>query len=218
MYRNVVGIDEGLGRVLDHLDKSGQATNTLVIYTSDNGFYLGEHGWYDKRFMYEPSLRVPLLIRFPRLAKPGQVSPAMAMNIDHAPTILAAAGLPIPAQMQGKSLVPVITGKPPATWRKSIYYHYYENSWAERITSADLASDPTFAYLTPHRVTPHRGVRTHRYKLIDYYTDRGYKELFDLKDDPNELRNIYNDPKNTVLIRKLEAELTRLRQQYKDTA
>ena len=218
MYRNVVGIDEGLGRVLAHLDKSGQANNTLIIYTSDNGFYLGEHGWYDKRFMYEPSLRVPLLIRYPRLVKPAQVSPGMVMNIDHAPTILAAAGLPVPTQMQGQSLLPVLTSKPPATWRTSIYYHYYENSWAERPTSAAQATDPTFAYLTPHRVTPHRGVRTSRYKLIDYYTDSGYKELFDLEADPNELNNIYNDPKNKAIIKKLDAELTRLRQQYKDTA
>ena len=217
MYRNVVGIDEGLGRVLNQLDQSGQAANTLVIYTSDNGFYLGEHGWYDKRFMYDPSLRVPLLIRYPRLVKPGQVSPAMVMNIDHAPTILAAANVPIPAQMQGKSLLPVITGKSPATWRKSIYYHYYENSWAERPASAAQATDPTFAYLTPHRVTPHRGVRTDRYKLIDYYTDNGYKELFDLQTDPQELNNIYTDPKNKPLIGKLEAELTRLRRQYNDT-
>ena len=141
----------------------------------------------------------------------------MVMNIDHAPTILAAAGLPIPTEMQGQSLLPVVSGQLPATWRKSVYYHYYENSWAERIT-ADVAADPTFAYLTPHRVTPHRGVRTHRYKLIDYYTDHGYKELFDLHADPDELHNIYNDPKNKPIIKNLEAELARLRQQYKDTA
>ncbi|MDX2181122.1 MAG: sulfatase [Bryobacteraceae bacterium] len=217
MYRSVVGIDEGLGRVLDHLDRSGQAGNTLIVYTSDNGFFLGEHGWYDKRFMYEPSLRVPLLVRFPGIAAGGFVSNAMTMNIDLAPTILDAAGVNIAPSIQGQSLRPVLEGRTPKSWRKSIYYHYYENSWAERQASKDRLADPTFAYATPHRVTPHRGVRTDRYKLIDYYTDDGYKELFDLRDDPHELRNLYTESNRQGIVGRLERELSRLRAEYRDT-
>lgn len=215
-YGAVAGIDENLGRVLDYLDKNDLTRDTVVIYTTDNGFFLGDHGWYDKRFMYEPSLRVPLLIRYPRLAAAGRVENHMTVNIDYAPTILDLAGVPIPSGMQGRSLRPLLHGAPPTDWRRSIYYTYYENSWAEMQKGA-ARSDPSFQYLTPHRVVPHRGVRTERHKLIEYYGEGDYCELFDLQSDPHELRNLYGDPAQAPLTAQLRQELTRLRAQYQDS-
>lgn len=215
-YRALYGVDENLGRVLDYLDKSGLAEDTLILYTSDNGFYLGEHGWYDKRFMYEPSLRVPLLVRYPRLKARGAVIDAFVQNIDFAPTILDFAGVRIPESMQGESLRPLLEGESPAGWRRSVYYAYFENSWQLRNARPDEMRDPTFRYFTPHRVGPHRGVRTDRFKLIEFYSEGDYWELFDLEKDPHELNNVYGQAGYAEVIRDLKRELQRLRQKYRD--
>jgi arylsulfatase A-like enzyme len=215
-YRTTYGIDESIGRVLDYLDKNGLAENTLVIYTTDNGFFLGEHGWYDKRFMYEPSFRIPLLVRYPGGLKPNRVENRMAVNVDFAPTILDFAGLRIPEAMQGKSLRPLLEGRSVPDWRRSVYYTYYENSWAMRDAIKQNPTDPTFQYLTPHRVPPHRGVRTERYKLIEYYGEDNYSELFDLQRDPHELKNVYGDRSHRQVASDLKKELLRLRRQYND--
>jgi arylsulfatase A-like enzyme len=215
-YRSLYGVDENLGRVLDYLDESGLAEDTLVLYTSDNGFYLGEHGWYDKRFMYEPSLRVPLLVRYPRLRLQGRVATELTQNIDYAPTMLDLAGVPVPSTMQGRSLRPILEGAPPADWRASVYYAYWENSWQLRDTRREEMRDPTFAYFTAHRVGPHRGVRTGRHKLIEFYSEGDYWELFDLEKDPHELNNLYGQPGYADLTAELKRELARLREQYGD--
>ena len=214
-HRAVYGVDENLGIVLDYLDASGLAEDTLVIYTADNGYFLGEHGWYDKRFMYEPSLRIPLLARYPRLGRAGVVADRPALNIDIAPTILDFAGVPPPERMQGTSLRPLMEGDPPDDWRTSALYSYYENSWAFREMAREQMTDPSFRFWTPHRVGPNRGVRTDRYKLIEYYGEEGgYWELFDLREDPHELRNLYGEPGMAGLETELKAELRRLRGQY----
>jgi arylsulfatase A-like enzyme len=215
-YRAVYGVDENLARVLKFLDDTEQAQNTLILYSSDNGFFLGDHGWYDKRFMYEPSLRVPLLVRYPRLGVAGKVVDHMVQNIDLAPTMLDFAGVAIPETMQGRSLRPLLEGAAPADWRRSVYYAYFENSWTLRGKGKEAMSDPSFQYFTPHRVSPHRGVRTDRYKLIEYYSEDGYWELFDLKEDPNELKNLYGNPASQQITAELKQELIRLRAQYKD--
>jgi arylsulfatase A-like enzyme len=215
-YGAVAGVDENLARVMKYLDDTRQSDDTLILYSSDNGFFLGDHGWYDKRFMYEPSLRVPLLARYPRLEAKGKVIDLMVQNIDFAPTMLDFAGVPVPESMQGRSFRPILEGKDPADWRRSVYYAYFENSWLLRGKSKEEMSDPTFQYFTPHRVSPHRGVRTERYKLIEYYSEGDYWELFDLASDPNELRNIYGDPSAAAVTADLKKELTRLRTQYRD--
>ena len=211
-HRALYAVDEGLGRVLEYLDTAGLAEDTLVIYTSDNGFFLGDHGWYDKRFMYEPSLRIPLLVRYPRLVPRGNVESRVALHVDIAPTILDFAGLPIPQLMQGRSLRPVLEGNPPEDWRESMFYAYYENSWAATLRPGYQPGP----YGTPHRITPHRGVRTDRYKLIEYYAEDGYWELFDLQEDPNELRNLYSEPGHGDLITELTQELRNLQTQYRE--
>jgi arylsulfatase A-like enzyme len=216
-YGAITAIDENLGRVLDTLARNRQYDDTLIIYTSDNGFFVGDHGWYDKRFMYEPSLRVPLLIRAPG-GRPGITPARMAMNIDIAPTILDYAGVPIPESMQGHSLRPLLEGGDPPGWRESIYYAYYENSWVLAGMGLAARSDPGFQFFTPHRVGPHRGVRTRTHKLIEYYADGDYWELFDLVNDPHELRNIYGLPAARTVEAELKRELGRLRQLYRDTA
>lgn len=215
-YRALYGVDENLGRVLNYLDESGLAEDTLILYTSDNGFYLGEHGWYDKRFMYEPSLRVPLLVRYPRLKPAGAVIDAFVQNIDFAPTILDFAGVPVPESMQGQSLRPLLEGERPENWRRSIYYAYFENSWQLRNAQPEQMRDPTFRYFTPHRVGPHRGVRTERFKLIEFYSEGDYWELFDLEKDPLELNNIYGQAGYGEITKDLKRELRRLRQKYRD--
>jgi len=216
-YGAIAAVDENLGRVFTHLEQTGQLDHTLIIYTSDNGFFVGDHGWYDKRFMYEPSLRVPLLIRAPG-GRRAQVSPAMAVNIDLAPTILDYAGVPPAPSMQGRSLRPILEGKAPRDWRRSVYYAYYENSWAElQGKGKEAHADPTFQYLTPHRVPPHRGVRTETHKLIHYYGDQPPSwELFDLRQDPEERQNLYGRPGMSKLTRQLERELARLKAAYRD--
>jgi arylsulfatase A-like enzyme len=217
-YRAAYGVDENLGRILDHLDKTGQAENTLIIYTSDNGFFLGEHGWYDKRFMYEPSLRLPLLIRYPALFRGGRVESRIALNVDYAPTMLDLAGVKIPGTMQGRSLRPLLEDKAQNDWRTSMYYTYYENSWVLRGKGKEAMSDPTFQYFTAHRVGPHRGVRNARYKLIHYYSEGDYWELFDLEKDPDELRNVYSEASYATVRDSLRKELGRLKRYYRDNS
>ena len=216
-YRAVYGVDENLGQILDYLDAAGLAEDTVVIYTTDNGYFLGEHGWYDKRFMYEPSLRIPFLIRYPRLPVKGHVEDRMVLNIDIAPTILDLAGIPVPEAMQGESLLPLLQGNPPGDWRNSIFYAYYDNSWAMKDLPPEQRTDPSFQYMTAHRVSPHRGVRTGRYKLIEYYKEDGYWELFDLQEDPNELQNLYSEAGRDGLKAELTAELRRLQEHYGET-
>ena len=195
--RCIASIDENVGRVLDYLDQSGLAENTIVVYTSDQGFYLGEHGWFDKRFMYEESLRMPLLVRYPAEVRP-RVSNDMVLNLDFAPTFLDYAGASIPEEMQGDSMRGVLGGKTPENWRKSIYYHYYE-------------------YPGWHMVKRHYGVRTDRFKLMHFYYDIDAWEMYDLQNDPHELNNIYADPRYAGTVAELKTELERLRRKYKDT-
>jgi arylsulfatase A-like enzyme len=216
-YGAIAGVDDNLGRVLAHLEERRMLEDTLVLYTSDNGFFVGDHGWYDKRFMYEPSLRVPLIARGPGVSH-GAAPEAMALNIDIAPTILDYAGVPIPETMQGRSLRPILEGKPPQDWRQSVYYSYYENSWALSGKGKEAMADPSFQFFTPHRIGPHRGVRTATHKLIHYYAEGDYFELFDLTRDPDELNNIYGQPAAAGVQQQLAAELARLRQYYGDTA
>ena len=194
--RCIASVDENVGRVLDYLDESGLAENTVVFYTSDQGWYLGEHGWYDKRWMYEESFRTPLMIRWPGVTKPGSVDRHLTMNLDFAQTFLQIAGAEIPEDMQGLGLKPILAQQAPKDWRKSVYYHYYEFPGA-------------------HSVQKHYGVRTDRYKLIHFY-ELGEWELFDLEQDPNELLSVYSDPAYEKTIKELEVELERLREQYKD--
>lgn len=215
-YASLYAVDENLGRVLDYLDKTGLAEDTVIVYTSDNGFYLGEHGWYDKRFMYEPSLRIPLLIRYPRLELKGHVAREFSQNIDYAPTMLDLAGVPVPESMQGRSLKPILEGAPPEDWRTSVYYAYWENSWALRNASPEEMSYPSFTYFTAHRVGPHHGVRTDRYKLIHFFSEGDYWELFDLQEDPNELNNLYGRDGYAPVTAELKTKLEALRRRYGD--
>ena len=194
----ILSLDRNIGRVLDYLDKTGLAENTIVIYASDQGFYLGEHGWFDKRFMYEQSHHMPFMMRYPKAIKPKTVVNDLVVNIDFAPTILNIAGVNIPSDMQGKSVLPLVNGsKKPKDWRKSVYYHYYE-------------------YPDAHRVLPHLGIRTERYKLIYFYGEKPFWELFDLKKDKDEMKNVYNEPKHAALIVDLKKQLTALAVQYGD--
>lgn len=196
--RCIDAIDDNVGRVLDYLDEAKLTDNTLVVYTSDQGWYLGEHGWYDKRWMYEESFRTPLLIRWPGQIKPGSVNTDMVMNLDFAQTFLDIAGERQPADMQGRSMVPVLQGKTPEDWRKSVYYHYYE-------------------FPQPHHVHPHYGVRNQRYKLIHFYTLKEW-ELYDLEKDPQELKSVYADPAYASVVEEMKQELAKLREQYQDTS
>ena len=213
-YRATVGIDENLGRVLEYLDTHNLTEDTIIIYTTDNGFFYGEHGWYDKRFMYEPSLRLPLVIRYPGLGSPGQICDEMVLNVDFAPTILDIAGVPVPETMHGRSLKPLLEGKSSDDWRKSVYYSYYENTWSLLGFKQEDLAYPDFKYFTAHRVGPHHGVRTDRYKLIEYYSEGDYRELFDLENDPNELKNLYGEPGYEDITRELKEELQRLQKLY----
>ncbi len=195
--RCVTAVDEGVGRLLDYLDTEGLAQDTLVIYASDQGFFLGDHGWYDKRWMYEESLRFPLLMRWPGQITPGSASAELVQNLDLAPTLLAAAGLAVPGDMQGKSLLPLLRGQPPPDWRRSVYYHYWE-------------------FPGVHDVPRHYGVRTAQHKLVRYYQLDAW-ELFDLTSDPDELRNVYDDPAYAVVRTELSAELVRLQRECGDS-
>jgi arylsulfatase A-like enzyme len=173
--RCIRSVDRNVGRLLSYLEEAGLLDNTLIVYTSDQGMYLGEHGWFDKRFMYKQSFRTPLLMRYPAKIKSGTVITGMALNLDFGPTFLDLAGVPEPNYMQGTSLVPLFNGNIPKEWRKSVYYQYFE-------------------YPGWHAVKRHYGIRTERYKLIHFYYDIDQWELYDLKKDPNEMLNVYNDP------------------------
>lgn len=194
--RCIASVDENVGRVLDYLDRSGLANNTIVFYTSDQGFFLGDHGWFDKRFMYEQSLRMPLLVRWPGHVRPGSTSEKIVLNLDFAETFLDCAGAPIPEDMQGRSFRPILEGNTPADWRRSMYYRYYE-------------------FPAVHSVNKHFGVRTERHKLI-FYPELGEWELFDLQKDPQEMRSVYSDPAYAGVVQELKAELERLKKQYRD--
>lgn len=231
-YMSVIAsVDESVGRVLDYLDKNGLTDNTMIVYTSDQGFYMGEHGWFDKRFMYEESLRTPLIVSYPGHTKPGSVCNRLVQNIDYAPTFLALAGVSQPKDMPGRSLVPVLAnGDNVKNWRQSIYYHYYD-------------------YPTYHMVRKHDGVRTERYKLIHFYGKGGldavsenkyqnvpgtreygtmkglesigyfepkdeavdYCELYDLQADPHEQNNIFGKPGTEKIMKQLQRELDKYR-------
>jgi len=192
----VQSVDENVGRLLDYLDQSGLSTNTVVIYTSDQGFFLGDHGLYDKRFMYEESIRMPFLVRWPGVTKPGLVQKKMAVNTDFAPTFMDLAGLATPAEMQGRSLVPLWKGESPSNWRTSFYYRYYH--------------DPG-----DHNTRAHYGVRTETHKLL-YFWKKDQWEMYDLVRDPEELRNMYNEPGEKDTIASLKQELYRLKKEVKD--
>ena len=193
----VQSVDDSVGRVLGVLDSSGLARNTIVVYTSDQGFFLGDHGLYDKRFMYEESIRMPFLVRWPAGIKPGTRTDALALNVDFAPTFLEAAGLRAPAEMQGRSLLSLLRGRTSPGWRTSMYYRYYH--------------DPG-----DHNTRAHYGVRTRTHKLI-YFWKNDQWELFDLVNDPHELHNLYGEPGQAALTATLKAELAKLKQQLGDT-
>ena len=193
--RCVKSVDDGIGRILDYLDESGLAKNTIVIYSSDQGWYLGEHGWYDKRWMYEESLRTPLLVRWPRAVKAGSRNEDIVSNLDFAETFLDIAGVKIPSDMQGRSIVPLLKGEAPKDWRKSFYYHYYEFPGA-------------------HSVARHYGVTNGHHKLIYFYQKEEW-ELFDLKKDPNEMKSVHGDPNYAAVQKEMEIELARLRKEFK---
>jgi arylsulfatase A-like enzyme/dienelactone hydrolase len=195
--RTVAAVDEGVGRILAYLDASGLADSTVVIYSSDQGWFLGEHGMFDKRWMYEESFRMPLLVRWPGVVAPGTVDSHLVQNLDFAPTLLDLAGVRPPAGMQGRSLLPLLRGRGAGSWRKSLYYHYYEDQGA-------------------HKVPRHYGVRTDRYKLIDYYRI-GERELFDLEKDPYELVSVHDRPEYARIVADLRREADRLRSAYRVT-
>ena len=190
-------MDDAVGEVLDYLDKNGLADNTIVVYTSDQGMYLGEHGWFDKRFMYEESFRTPLLMRYPKEIKPGTKIDQLVQNLDFAPTFLDYASLKIPKDMQGMSFRKLVDGKS-SEWRDAIYYTYYE-------------------YPSIHMVKRHYGVRTNRYKLMHFYYDIDEWELYDLEKDPHEMHNVYNDPAYADVQKMMHDRLTELRQKYGDS-
>lgn len=192
----VAAIDRNVGRVLEYLDREKLRDNTIVIYTSDQGFFLGDHGWYDKRFMYEESLRMPFVIRWPGVVAPGTRVTPFALNVDFAPTLLEIAGLEAPADLQGRSLVPLLRGRPPADWRTSMYYRYYHTGHM-------------------HKVQPHWGVRTERFKLI-HFNRLDQWELYDLQADPREMTNLYARPALAPMIAQLKAEIARLRTELDD--
>lgn len=191
--RCVRAVDENVGRVLDYLDKNDLSKNTIVVYASDQGFYLGEHGWYDKRWMFEQSLSMPFLIRWPGVVAPGQRNDALIQNIDYAPTFLEAAGQPIPATVQGKSLLPVLKGNKPADWRKEIYYFY--------------SGEPT------HQVAAHDGIRSETHKLM-YFPKTNEWNLFDLQKDPDEMKSVHADPAYAEIFEGMKNRYAELRAQY----
>ena len=191
--RCVAAVDDSVGRLLNYLEDSGLEQNTIVIYSSDQGFYLGEHGWYDKRWMFEESLRMPLVVSWPGVIPAGSRPPALVQNIDYAPTLLDAADIAIPEEIQGESLRRLFTSDRPE-WRDAIYYHYYEGGGE-------------------HNVPRHEGLRTGRYKLIHFY-DREEYNLFDLLDDSNELSSIHNEPEEMAILAQMKADLIRMRSKY----
>ncbi len=195
--RCIKSVDDGVGELLDYLKESGLDKNTIVIYTSDQGFYLGEHGWFDKRFMYEESFRTPLLMRYPKEIKPGTVIDKLVQNLDFAPTFLDYAGVEIPDAMQGQSFRRLVSGKT-KEWRDAVYYTYYE-------------------YPSVHMVKRHYGVATERYKLMHFYYDIDEWEMYDLEKDPMEMKSVYNDPAYADVQAMLHRRLEELRAEYGDS-
>jgi arylsulfatase A-like enzyme len=208
--RCIASIDDNVGRLLDFLDEEGISEDTIVIYTSDQGFFLGEHGWFDKRFMYEESLRMPFVIRYPRVIAPGTKNHEIVVNLDFSPTFLDYAGVEVPVDIQGYSLKRLFEGVTPDWWRTSMYYRYW-------------------MFPSEHNVFAHYGVRTHRYKLIYYYSTQEEAtefseympkeqewELFDIKIDPFEMNNVYDEPAYAGVVKELKEELYRLKKEAKD--
>jgi len=194
----ISSVDDNVGRVLDYLDESGLTDNTLVVYTSDQGFYLGEHGWFDKRFIYDESFKTPLLVRWPNTITAGTTENEMVQNLDFAQTFLEAAGIVAPNDMQGKSLMPLLTGEKENWDRDGVYYHYYE-------------------YPSVHMVKRHYGIVTKEYKLVHFYYDVDEWELYDRKKDPNEMNSVYNDPEYAQIVADLKIRLKDMREEYKDS-
>lgn len=192
--RTIASLDDNIGRLMQYLEENHLAENTIVVYSSDQGFFLGEKGWFDKRWMYEESMRMPLIVRWPGTVEAGSESDALVQNLDFAQTLLDVAGADAPDDMQGRSLVPLLQDTSPTDWREAVYYHYYE-------------------FPRPHHVVPHEGIRTARYKLIRYYTIDQW-ELFDLQRDPDELMNLYGHPNYAEVTEQLQARLNALRTQY----
>ncbi|MFY0654579.1 MAG: sulfatase [Cyclobacteriaceae bacterium] len=194
----ISSVDDNVGRVLDYLDESKLSENTIVVYTSDQGFYLGEHGWFDKRFIYDESFKTPLMVKWPNQIKPGITNDEMVQNLDFAQTFLEIAGIAAPADMQGESLIPLLTGANDQWTRDAVYYHYYE-------------------YPAVHMVKRHYGVVTKEYKLAHFYYDVDEWELYDRKKDPQEMTSVYDDPAYADVVAELKEKLTQLRAKYKDS-
>jgi arylsulfatase A-like enzyme len=194
----ISSVDDNVGRVLNYLDENKLSKNTIVVYTSDQGFYLGEHGWFDKRFIYDESFKTPLLVRWPNQIKPGTTSDEMVQNLDFAQTFLEAAMIDIPSDMQGESLIPIFKGQNDQWNRESVYYHYYE-------------------YPSVHMVKRHYGIVNKKFKLVHFYYDVDEWELYDRENDPNEMKNVYNDPNYKDIVESLTNELYELRKKYKDS-
>lgn len=194
----ISSVDDNVGRVLDYLEESGLAENTIVVYTSDQGFYLGDHGWFDKRFIYNESFKTPLLVKWPGKIKAGSVENEMVQNLDFAQTLLSAAGIEAPEDMQGESIMPLLLGEKEKWTRDAVYYHYYE-------------------YPSVHMVKRHYGIVTKEYKLVHFYYDVDEWELYDRLKDTNEMTNVYNDPAYADVVADLKVKLTELRKQYKDS-
>ena len=194
---SIAAVDDGVGEVLDYLEESGLAENTIVVYTSDQGFYLGEHGWFDKRFIYDESFKTPLMVKWPNVIKPNQKNTTMVQNLDFAQTFLDAAGVEAPADMQGESLVPLMKGEA-ENFREAVYYHYYE-------------------YPSVHMVKRHYAIVTENYKLAHFYFDVDEWELYDRKKDGNEMKNVYNEPEYAEVVADLKVKLAAMRVKYKDS-
>ena len=195
-----MSVDESIGRVMEYLEEIGELDNTVIVYTSDQGFFLGEHGWFDKRFMYEECLRMPFVIRYPKMIKAGSTSKAICMNVDFGPTFLDLAGIEVPSEMQGRSFRKVLEkkGRIPAGWREAAYYHYYE-------------------YPAEHSVKRHYGIRTSDCKLIHFYNDIDQWEMYDMTADPQEMRNVYDDPAYADKRAQMHRILEQVQQEYEDT-
>lgn len=194
----IAGVDENVGRLLDYMDENDLSENTIVVYTSDQGFYLGEHGWFDKRFMYNESFKTPLLIKWPHVITPGTTEEEMVQNLDFAQTFLEVAGVTAPDDMQGESLVPLLKGEKEKWNRDGVYYHYYE-------------------YPAEHAVKRHYGIATKAYKLIHFYYDIDEWQLFDRSKDPHEINNVYDDPAYVEIVKNMKEKLEEMRKTYKDS-
>ena len=194
----ISSVDDNVGRVLNYLDETGLDENTIVVYTSDQGFYLGEHGWFDKRFIYDESFKTPLMIKWPNVIKPGTTSEEMVQNLDFAQTFLEAAMIKAPNDMQGESLIPLFKGNSEKWNRNAVYYHYYE-------------------YPSVHMVKRHYGIVNKEFKLVRFYYDVDEWELYDRLNDPYEMNNVYDDPRYSEVVNKLKKELKELRIKYKDS-